>query len=51
MVPRPALGRRSADDMLDGLRHLTVKLSPGDLVDQKYRIVRMLGTGGMGSVY
>jgi serine/threonine-protein kinase len=28
-----------------------VKLSPGDTLDQKYQIVRILGTGGMGSVY
>ena len=28
-----------------------MKLSPGDLIDQKYQIVRLLGTGGMGSVY
>jgi eukaryotic-like serine/threonine-protein kinase len=28
-----------------------VTLSPGDLIDQKYRIVRLLGKGGMGSVY
>jgi serine/threonine-protein kinase len=29
----------------------SVKLSPGDTLDQKYQIVRILGTGGMGSVY
>lgn len=28
-----------------------MKLSPGELIDQKYRVVRMLGTGGMGCVY
>lgn len=28
-----------------------MKLSPGDLIDQKYRIVGLLGQGGMGSVY
>lgn len=28
-----------------------MKLSPGDILDQKYQIVRILGTGGMGSVY
>jgi eukaryotic-like serine/threonine-protein kinase len=28
-----------------------VSLSPGDLVDQKYRIDRELGAGGMGAVY
>jgi serine/threonine protein kinase len=37
--------------MLAAVRLAAVKLSPGDLIDQKYRIVRMLGTGGMGSVY
>lgn len=26
-------------------------LNPGDIVDQKYRIVRLLGEGGMGAVY
>lgn len=45
------LGRRERDDMLGPPRFLAVKLSPGDLIDQKYRILRMLGTGGMGSVY
>ncbi|HMA95188.1 MAG TPA: protein kinase [Polyangiaceae bacterium] len=28
-----------------------MKLFPGELIDQKYRVVRVLGTGGMGSVY
>src|SRR6187401_492887 len=26
-------------------------LSPGDLIDDKYRIVRLIGEGGMGAVY
>lgn len=28
-----------------------MSLSPGDLIDDKYRIVRLIGEGGMGAVY
>jgi serine/threonine-protein kinase len=28
-----------------------VSLSPGAIIDEKYRIVRQLGAGGMGAVY
>src|SRR6187551_2371414 len=28
-----------------------MSLSPGDLLDDKYRIVRLIGEGGMGAVY
>lgn len=45
------LGRQDSDDMLSLSRIAAVKLSPGELIDQKYRVVRILGTGGMGSVY
>lgn len=37
--------------ILNTRRVFAVKLSPGNLIDRKYRIVGVLGRGGMGSVY
>jgi serine/threonine-protein kinase len=50
---RQQVGRRSAHILaaLTGTGGFTAELEPGDLVEDRYRVIGALGTGGMGTVY
>jgi serine/threonine-protein kinase len=50
---RHQVGRRSAHILaaLTGNSGFTAELEPGDLVEDRYRVIGALGAGGMGTVY
>jgi serine/threonine-protein kinase len=51
---RRQIGRRTEDilsALAEGDRMGEVELHPGDIVEGRYRVIRTLGSGGMGSVY
>lgn len=50
-VGRPGLDQRRPRNGCHDKVERDVELNTGDLVDGKYRIVRLLGEGGMGAVY
>ena len=47
-TPPPAMGSMNTDGSIDIIESETIK--PGDVIDNKYQVVRVLGRGGMGLV-
>lgn len=47
----PSASVAASELLLEFVPPLAMSIAPGDLIDGKYRVIRLIGQGGMGAVY